>query len=228
MKSLLITLVSLSFLISGCTTQQKINRLEPNKVHLVCVVEHKEVKENVLETIQEGLRTHGVDYKVIPGQYKFENKLWIPTVNKGDSAGCDALLFYVANWTWDITMYMHFANIWMATPDMQIRLGDASYDARLSMNKFINARAKILELVDGLFVQYRNPNAVSATDPVQKNSVKQSQGANSVEKANKSNSNSTTAEKLRELQSMKNEGLISEQDYERKKKQLLEKMWPQV
>ena len=49
-------------------------------------------------------------------------------------------------------MYMHFANIWVVTTDaMPVRLGDARYDSRASLNKFINAHDKIVELTTELF-----------------------------------------------------------------------------
>lgn len=218
----LFPLLVISIFFSGCTTVQTVNKVEPGKVSLVCIAEHKEVRENVLEVIQEGLTNHGVRYKVIPASYQLKNKLWMPTVQLDQTAGCDAVLFYVANWTWDITMYMHFANVWMATPNMQQRLGDASYDARASLNKFINARAKILELVDGLFAQYRNVDHVNAKVilPVVSNTPELPPKAPQATQT----TSGTTSAKLRELQTMKNDGLISDADYERKKKQLLDQL----
>jgi hypothetical protein len=144
-------------LLTGCTTVQNISKLEAgtNRVNLVCVVEHKAVRDTVLDVIKEGLTNHGVKYRVIPGSYQQKEKMWSPQFQQDQAAGCDAMLFYVANWNWDIAMYMHFANIWMTTPDRTRRLGSADYDARASLNKFINAREKLLELLDGLFEQYR-------------------------------------------------------------------------
>jgi hypothetical protein len=222
MKKLYLILAA-SVLFSGCSTLQKVNKLEAGKVNLVCIAEHKEVRENVLEVIQEGLTNHGVKFRVIPGSYQIKNNLWIPTVQPDQVAGCDAVLFYVANWNWDITMYMKFANLWMTTPDIKQRLGDASYDARASLNKFINARAKILELVDGLFEQYKNtgqPN-VSKVEPVQ-NSIAKSP-APEVKKI-EGTSTRPTSDKLRELQDLRKEGLISEEDYQKKKRQLIDQL----
>ncbi len=223
MKNSYLILLVASILFSGCTTVQKVNKLEAGKVNLVCVVEHKEVRENVLEVIKEGLTNHGVNYRVVPGSYQIKNNLWYPTVQPEQVAGCDAVLFYVANWNWDITMYMKFANLWMTTPDIKQRLGDASYDARASLNKFINARAKILELVDGLFEQYKNPGqpTVSKVEPAQNNVSKPL--APEVKKTDSTSSGSTT-DKLRELQALKKEGLISEDDYQKKKKQLIDQL----
>ncbi|MGB7540397.1 MAG: Sbal_3080 family lipoprotein, partial [Burkholderiales bacterium] len=158
MKTIYLALIMAIFL-TGCTTVQQITKLDAGKVSNVCIVEHKEVRETVLETIEEGLTRHGVKYRVIPGSYVIKDNRWIPTFQSEQASDCDAVLFYVANWTWDITMYMHFANIWMTTPDRKMRLGNASYDARASLNKFINAHDKLIELVDGIFNEYKNANS---------------------------------------------------------------------
>lgn len=228
--------------LSGCTTLQQVNKLDASagKLNLVCVVEHKAVRESVLEVVGEGLTNHGIKYRVIPGSYVIKNNLWTPTFQDSDAAGCDAMLFYVAQWNWDIAMYMHFANIWMSTPDRSKNLGFARYEARASMNKFINARAKLLELEDQLFEQYKNPTSAMpkpavanapAAMPVTNASptsvapeVVPPKSASTEKKADEAvTAVSPTAQKLRELQDLKKNGLISEEDYQAKKKQLLEK-----
>ena len=204
-------------MLSGCTTLQKINKVDASKMSLICIAEHKEVRDTVLEVIQEGLTNHGMKYRVIPASYQKKNNLWLPTVQDDQVVGCDALLFYVANWTWDITMYMHFANIWMSTPDRSKSLGLATYDARLSLNKFINARNKLLELIDGLFEGQKNANLSAPRQGSVANSPVPVEPSKSVDTAPNS-----TSQKLRELKSLRDEGLISEEDYQKKKKQLLE------
>lgn len=239
MKNLLaIFILFLATFLSGCTTAQKINRLDisAGRMNQVCIVEHKAIRETVLEVIKEGLTNHGVNYRVIAGNYEKKNNFWIPTFQDDQATGCDAMLFYVANWNWDITMYMHFASIWMTTPDRKKNLGLASYDARASLNKFINAREKLLELTDGLFEQYKNPTVqkqvgernntaavttttVTTASPVLAPTVATEQTTSKTDDA----ATSITSKKLRELQALKKDGLITEDDYQIKKKQLLEK-----
>jgi hypothetical protein len=234
-------------LLSGCTTLQTVNKLEAGKVNTVCIAEHKEVRETVLETIEEGLSKHGVKYRVIPGSYVMKNNLWVPTFQIDQSAGCDAVLFYVANWNWDVTMYMKFANVWMATPDSKTRLGGASYDARASLNKFINAHDKIIELVDGLFNDYQSTNTTKAAPvgsapiaPVQPTAsgpaVLPAPTAAPVAAPTTTvaavpapapvvpKATSATSQKLRELQELRKDGVITEEDFNKKKKQLLDQM----
>jgi hypothetical protein len=139
--------VALAGLLAGCSTLQKVDKVEKSNLRNVCIVEHKAVRGEVLEAIQEVLISRGIKTKVVQGSYENKDNMWVPTYKINDVKSCDGVLFYVANWKWDVTMYMHFANIWMTTPDANpTRLGGASYDARASLNKFIDARQKILEL----------------------------------------------------------------------------------
>jgi hypothetical protein len=217
------------------------------KVNNVCIAEHKEVREAVLETIEEGLNRHGVKYRVIPGSYVIKNNLWAPTFQTDQAAGCDAVLFYVANWNWDITMYMKFANVWMATPDLKTRLGGASYDARASLNKFINAHDKIIELVDALFDDYKSTNPYKAA-PVGSAPIAPAQSAVTAPAVIPATTaapvvvptttvtatpattpvapktTTATSQKLRELQELRKDGVITEDEFNKKKKQLLDQM----
>jgi hypothetical protein len=59
---------------------------------------------------------------------------------------------YTANWRWDLALYMAFAEIIVYAEGTKV--GSAVYDSLhggANMNKFINAEAKIRELVDELF-----------------------------------------------------------------------------
>lgn len=241
MKNSHLILAAAILLLSGCTTLQTVNKVEAGKVNTVCIAEHKEVRESVLETIEEGLNKHGVKYRVIPGSYVIKNNLWVPTFQSDQAAGCDAVLFYVANWNWDMTMYMKFANVWMATPDLKTRLGGASYDARASLNKFINAHDKIIELVDGLFDEYKGNNSnktasigstpiapapivVPAPAPAAAPAVAPAQVATAVPAPAAPKATSVTSQKLRELQELRKDGVITEDEFNKKKKQLLDQM----
>ena len=230
MKIVCLTL-SLFIVLTGCTTVQRVHKLGEGKVSNICIGEHKEVREDVLKTIEEGLTRHGVKYRVIPAGYKIIDNLWRPTVQNMNLVGCDAVLFYVANWTWDVTMYMHFANIWMLTPDLSTRLGDASYDSRASLKKYINAHNKIIELMDDLFAEYTNSSTLTTGHPEQLESpvniAKPAAVSPEIEKTNSApvnHSSTTLSDKLRELQNLRKDGLITEEEYQQKKKELLDKM----
>lgn len=219
-----IVAVIFGFLLSGCTTLQTVNKLDTAKLHNVCIVEHKEVREGVLDAIQETLHAHGIKTQLVPGSYALTNHQWKPTYQVKDVASCDAVLLYVANWTWDITMYMHFANIWVVTTDaMPVRLGDARYDSRASLKKYINAHDKIVELTEELFGL--PAGAVSQQPKVIENSSK----SNAITPEPKHDSPNTTssrddAAQLEQLKSLKDKGIITEDEFNTKKKEILERM----
>lgn len=151
MKSVLRVVVLLVPIAGGCSIKQQITRLEDPKPKSVCIVEHAAVRNGVLIALQDGFRNHGIDTQVVPGTYERTGSLWQPKWESEKVTACDALCFYVANWNWDMAMYMYFANIWMTTPDGNRKLAQATYDASLGgarPDKFIKGRDKILELVD--------------------------------------------------------------------------------
>lgn len=134
----------------GCSIKQEISKFDKNPER-ICIVKHKAVKEGVLEALNDGFNKHNITTQVVDGNYVLKHNMWQPTWYPEQVSTCDALGFYVANWTWDLAAYMYFANIWITTADGNEKLAQATYDASLGggrMDKFISAREKILELVD--------------------------------------------------------------------------------
>ncbi len=150
----------LAVLLTACASKQEISRIEGPRPAMVCIVEHTAVRgEGVIPAIQDGISRAGLQSRVVPGTYEKKHKLWHPNFDEQSVAGCDALLFYVANWNWDIAWYMYFASIWMTDSSGEKSIARATYDATLNAGpgKFIDAREKILELVD----QMLSENAAS-------------------------------------------------------------------
>ena len=143
----------LALSLSGCSTRQDITRIQGPKPQNVCILHNTAVKKGVLTAIEESLSRRYVKYEVLNGTYKKENAGWVPSFDRSDTVGCDALLFYVANWNWDLALYMHFATIWMTDADGKRSIARATYDAsrNVGFGKFINADSKIRELMDEIF-----------------------------------------------------------------------------
>lgn len=141
--------------LSGCATPvQQVTHLT-EKPASICVVRHDAVKEGVLNAITSELQFKGYKTTVIQGRYTMQHNLWRPQwlIADSDAAQCDSLLFYVANWHWDLATYMYFANIWMTDISGQKTIGQATYDASKSSfttSKFIDADSKIRELTNQL------------------------------------------------------------------------------
>jgi len=205
-KSLLtpfLSALSLILLITGCSIKQDFGKFHEPLPHQLCIVEHKEVKKGVLDALQTGFANHSVQTKVVKGNYTLSGSRWFPQWSPEEVNHCDALCFYVANWTWDITIYMHFANIWITTNDGKKRIAYAKYDASMGgmrLDKFINANDKILQMVDSMFTKTSQTH--------QKKSVKGRTDASTKDEA-----------KLEKIKELYKNGLITEEEYNKEKRE---------
>ncbi len=226
-------------ILGGCTTLQTVQKVNRTNFNNVCIVEHTAVREEVLAAIQEVLNSHGTKTQIVAGSYVKNNNMWYPTYQIKDVTSCDAVLFYVANWTWDIVMYMHFANIWVVSPDeKKTSLGGATYNARLSLNKFINARQKIMELTTELLGADIVPHSKQVAVPQQPKD--ESRQAVVPKHSNESGEKITTvpestlpfadtsarddSAQLEKLKNLMDRGIISEEEFSKKKKEILDRM----
>ncbi len=132
-----IMLVAIVLLISGCTISQHVEQAEISNDAEVCIIENDAVRKGFLPELEKVLHEKGIRYVVTDRQYANQNCEWTVT--------------YVARWTWDLTIYMSYAEIKVFKNG--VLDGEAVYDSTkggANMSKFINAEPKIRELVDQL------------------------------------------------------------------------------
>lgn len=145
-------LIAASFvLVTGCAAKQTITEFQGNVPQSVCIANHQAVKEGVLHALEKGFQKNGTTTTVIQGNYVLEDNSWKPTINSAEAKNCDAIAFYVANWAWDLAMYMHFANVWITDQAGAQKLAQSIYQAGAGPSKFIDAETKIIELVDEMY-----------------------------------------------------------------------------
>ena len=149
MKSLV--LIALIAILAGCAATQEITQFDEAPPKLICIAKHDAVREGIIEALKEGFRQHGARTTVVRAIYKEEHNIWNPRIYPNEVQGCDAIVFYVANWTWDISMYMYFANIWVTDTAMTQKIAQATYQTGGGPDKWINAREKILEMVAEMY-----------------------------------------------------------------------------
>ena len=137
--------------LSGCAAKQTISGFQKAPPKNICVARHEAVRENFHEALTEALNNNNSQTKTIRANYVEKHHEWRPTVEDQDLSECDAIAFYVANWTWDITMYMYFANIWITDTDMNEKIAQATYMTGGGPDKWINAREKVNEMVAGMY-----------------------------------------------------------------------------
>ena len=105
MKKLLFISIA-ALLASGCASQSVTPFPTEELPNNVCVVKHKEVKEGVVNAIQDGFKKNGVETRVITGSYdvsggKFLQPYTAPTwkqplIDVAEAAGCETMVYYTA------------------------------------------------------------------------------------------------------------------------------------
>ena len=201
-------------LLAGCAATQTITEFDEAPPNTVCIAKHEAVREGILEALEEGFRQHGARTTVVRAIYEEKHALWTPQIYPDEVKSCDAIAFYVANWTWDLSMYMYFANIWITDQAMTKKIAQATYQTGGGPDKWINARKKILELVDEMYESVGQqvtaaPREVATT---QENPTTVPPGLNGDD----------PVAALRKLKSMYEEGLISEAEYAAEKQEILD------
>jgi len=130
------------FALSGCISQT----IDPVKINStsapeICMIANKKgVRQRFTDTYRAALQEKGFTVKQLP-----------PASNPSD---CHLSTQYIARWTWDLALYMSYAEIKVYEDGRMI--GKALYDARkagLALTKFIIAEDKIRELANELFPQ---------------------------------------------------------------------------
>ncbi|MDR1008201.1 MAG: Sbal_3080 family lipoprotein [Campylobacteraceae bacterium] len=123
--------------LSGCSTKQIITPVTDVEEKEVCITENKLVKGSFLQVFVDTLKEK--EYQVTLKQAY------------DDVGDCYLVANYTANWSWDLAVYMIYANIKVF--EKGTLKGEAVYDARgnIGFGKFINGDDKVRELVRELF-----------------------------------------------------------------------------
>jgi hypothetical protein len=124
-------------LFSACSIKQTVDSADINREASVCVVENTKVREGFLLALEESLVLKNIKYVVVEPNDR--------------DAQCDAKITYTANWTWDLAIYMTYAEINLYS-DGKLA-GKATYDSRMGggrLDKFISADDKVKELMNEL------------------------------------------------------------------------------
>ncbi|WP_220250445.1 Sbal_3080 family lipoprotein [Billgrantia montanilacus] len=137
MKMKAVILLAVALLVSGCTIHQKVEPVQIDSGHRLCIVENPAVREGFLVEFSSALDHKNIAYEIVD--------------ESAVAASCEWVARYTANWSWDLALYMSYAEIKIYRNGSLD--GEAIYDSRRgggNMNKFIDAESKIRELVDQL------------------------------------------------------------------------------
>jgi hypothetical protein len=136
MKKIVFLSIAGAFL-GGCAISQNVDQAHIPNAAKLCVIENDRVREGFLPELLGVLDEKGINY-VVTDKHVARN-------------GCEWTLTYTARWSWDITIYMSYAEIKVFRNG--ILDGKAIYDSTsgsFNMNKFIDSEPKIRELVEEL------------------------------------------------------------------------------
>lgn len=123
--------------ISACSITQNIEPAEITSGDELCIIENPDVREGFLREYTSALSSKGIPYIVVSEASVPESCEWTST--------------YIARWTWDLSLYMSYAEIKVFHKGSLD--GEAKYDSTnggANMSKFIDAEPKIRELVEQL------------------------------------------------------------------------------
>lgn len=124
--------------LSGCAINQTVRPVERFEGAQVCIVEDVAVRAGFLDTYRRVLTEKGYEVRMLPPSSSLTT--------------CVITSTYTARWSWDLAIYMAYADIKVFNNGRQS--GQATYDATQgagNMNKFIKGETKITELVNQLF-----------------------------------------------------------------------------
>jgi hypothetical protein len=193
--------------LTGCTAV----RVQPisgdHQVNHICIQNNPKVTvSDFVQVMQEGFNKHGISSEVI---------------NSDGKPGCGYTASYTARRTWDITTYLSLAEINVQRDGRQI--ASAHYHLRgkggFALNKWASTRTKILPVIDQLLAQVRSGRqAVSAA-------VAAPAEATGVQVSNADVVPSTDpAVKLARLKDAYDANLITRDEYDAKRKELIDKL----
>jgi hypothetical protein len=131
-------IAAIATLSTGCAINQTVKPVERFADKTVCIINNPAVRDGFMVSYKQALEAKGYITQQMPANASIVE--------------CPITSTYVANWRWDLALYMTFANIKVYNGGKPI--GEAVYDANragLNTGKFIDADKKIRELVDQLF-----------------------------------------------------------------------------
>ena len=177
---------------SGCSITKTVDPIKSAQVSQVCVLDNKDIlMDDYQPEIQRQIEAKHIPTKVYVG---------------GHPAECSHYLEYTANWQWDMAMYLTYAEF--RVYDTKGMTGSAFYDARMGggrLDKFGHTADKIRPLIDELFAGVTvGPVLVPAN-------VESSAAEASGDRAGR----------LQELQQLHEKGLVTDEEYATKRKEIV-------
>lgn len=142
MRAVHISAALLACAVAGCAIRSDVQPVGFGRVDSVCIERNDAVlMEGFLPALVKQIEARGVATEVYAG---------------APPADCRHRVTYTANWSWDMAMYLTYAqiNVYDGVREGAPRIGGAVYDATAggaNLGKFGDTESKIAPLVEQLF-----------------------------------------------------------------------------
>ena len=190
---------------SACTSVD-VRPVDPSlNVQHVCIQENRKVTlDGFIPMLEEGFARHGISTQVIP-----------------DHRTCEYTLTYTALRSWDITVYLSHAELHLLHHGQEIATAEFHLNGKggFAFTKFKGTRTKMDPVIDQLLAGYdldpgdRIYNGMTVVENVE--STDAASGETIV-------SRDIYAE-LRQLDELRKQGIITDEEFEQEKRELLDK-----
>ena len=190
--------LTITLLILTSCTSIKVQSLNPDlyKVYHVCIERNpKVIVEGFPGVIERGLERHGIT-----------SELYTDTKPNH----CEYSLTYTALQTWDMSTYLHHAELRLYKGNQKIAYAEYHLNGKggLSLNKWASVDSKMAPLIDQLLSGYSPEIVNDYRKPVPDTSLE--------------NSPDDNTKKLIQLKEWHEKGLISDEEYKSQKQKTIE------
>jgi len=190
-------------LFSGCSTMKVTQVDKKHKLEYVCIEDNPKVKvDDFIPTVEKIFHDYGIATDVYA-----KNKV---------PAYCDVKMKYTALRSWDIGTYLSFAEVNLYKGRKSV--GHAEYGMTgkggLDLSKWASVKSKMTPVIEKLLSQYDKKEITFDKDKYKKDRAKRS--------VKTKNTGLTLEDKLKKIKKMKEDGVISTEEYLKKREQLID------
>ena len=207
-------LLCMTALVTGCSITQTVVPVGDVTTNEVCIIENPAVREGFLPEMRNALEQKGFSVAMLDESAR--------------TSDCPTVVTYTARWSWDLTIYMSYAEISVYQSGQPT--GKALYDATSGggrLDKFIDAEPKIRELVDELFPgdssQLVINGGVSPDEVAMMEQVSPDETVNASGKSSESGSAADAYDELLKLDDLRERGILTDEEFEAEKARILGK-----
>lgn len=205
-----IVMVVLIISLIGCTSVD-VKKIDSNEhpMKLVCIQENPKVwVRDFLAVVENGFIRHGIETEIF---------------KDNPPPHCKYILTYIAGRSWDFAPFLNYAELHLKYGNKTIASATYKHSGGFALNKWASTESKMTPVIDQLLSDFHNGvrkdinnNASTTTTTNQIENSKEN-----IEQTSHGRQQSSPTERLQELNRLKESGMISDEEYQEKRKTIL-------